>query len=51
LKFEIEHALESVARANDCKTIRMHTARHGLVKLALNSGWHTAEIVLRKSIR
>lgn len=50
LKFEIEHSLEAIARANGCRSIRMHTARHGLVKLALNNGWHTAEIVLRKSI-
>ena len=50
LKFDIESALEKIAREMQCKSMRMHTARHGLVKLSLANGWHCAEIVLRKPL-
>lgn len=50
LRFEIEDLLIRLAKSFNCQTMRMHTVRHGLISSALKCGWHTAEIVLRKSI-
>lgn len=50
LRFQLQDLLLGLAKQNHCKTIRMHTCRHGLVSDALRHGWHTAEIVLRKSV-
>ncbi len=50
LRYSLSDTLCAFAKANGCKSIRMSTVRHGLVKSALAIGWHTAEIVLRKNI-
>jgi len=50
LRFALDELLCRLARQNNCRSIRMHTARHGLVKNALAIGWHTAEITLRKHL-
>lgn len=50
LRFQLQDLLIRLALKNNCKTIRMHTCRHGLVADALRNGWHTGEIVLRKNI-
>lgn len=39
-----------IAAQNDCKFIRFHTARKGLVKKALSLGFHVSEIVLRLTL-
>lgn len=39
-----------IAAQNDCKFIRFHTARKGLVKKALALGFHVSEIVLRLTL-
>lgn len=47
----LSEALEEMARHENCQCIRLHTARHGLVKLATeNYGFRISEIVLRKNI-
>lgn len=38
----------TLARSLGCKSIRMATVRHGLIKLALADNWNVAEITLRK---
>jgi hypothetical protein len=50
LRFDLEKILLSFAQYARCKTLRMHTVRHGLVKQALDRDWHVAEIVLRKTV-
>lgn len=43
-------AIASLARELSCKSVRFATVRHGLVKLALESGWNVTEITMRKYI-
>jgi hypothetical protein len=50
LRFDLEKLLLTLAAREECKSIRMHTCRAGLVRDALNTGWHTAEIVIRKHL-
>lgn len=50
LRHDLDRLLSQLAEKCGCKSIRFHTSRHGLVSEALKNGWHTAEIVLRKSI-
>lgn len=50
-RYEIETALLEQAKALGCHSIRMHTARAGLVKEAIGHGYHVAEIVLRKPVK
>lgn len=50
LVYDLNDFLHRLARANRCQSIRLHTCRHGLVKTALASGYHTAEIVLRQHL-
>ncbi len=42
-------AVDAIAAAEKCESARFHTIRPGLVKFAHEHGWHTSEIVLRKS--
>ncbi len=41
---------KKIAYANGCKFIRFHTARKGLVKKALEQGFHVSEIVCRLTL-
>lgn len=43
--------IERLAHSLNCKSIRFATVRHGLVKLALDSGWNVTEITLRKYLK
>ncbi len=51
LRYSLSDTLIAFAKHHGCKSIRMHTCRHGLVKSALSIGWHTAEIVIRKNLQ
>lgn len=42
--------IEDLARRMNCRTMRLHTMRLGLVAKAMEQGWHTSEIVLRKEL-
>ncbi len=48
LRVQVSELLRELARVSDCKSIRLHTARQGLVRDALTIGYHVAEITLRK---
>lgn len=50
LRFDLEKMFCALAKNLGCQTLRMHTVRHGLVRDALQAGWHVAEIVLRKNL-
>ncbi len=50
LRFSIEEMLCKLAIEQGCKSIRFHTVRAGLVKVALSIGWHVSEVVLRKNL-
>jgi len=41
---------KKLAKENNCKFIRFHTARKGLVKKALEQGFHVSEIVCRMTL-
>ena len=41
---------KKIARENNCDFIRFHTARKGLVKRALEMGFHVSEIVCRLTL-
>lgn len=41
---------KKIAHENNCKFIRFHTARKGLVKKALEQGFHVSEIVCRLTL-
>lgn len=41
---------KKLAKENNCKFIRFHTARKGLVKKALQQGFHVSEIVCRLTL-
>ena len=45
----LAQAVDALAAVEKCDTARFHTIRPGLVKFAHGKGWHTSEIVLRKS--
>jgi hypothetical protein len=45
----LARAVDAIAAAEKCESARFHTIRPGLVKFAHGHGWHTSEIVLRKS--
>lgn len=45
----LAQAIDSIAAANKCESARFNTIRPGLVKFAQLHGWHTSEIVMRKS--
>lgn len=42
---------EKIAKQNNCVFIRFHTARKGMVKTALQMGFHVSEIVCRKPVQ
>lgn len=42
--------LEWLARENGLKHIRFHTVRNGLIKRAVDAGFHVSEVILRKEI-
>ncbi len=50
LRYDIDNALTELAQANECKSVRLHTARPGLVRECLKVGYHAAEVVLRRYI-
>lgn len=50
LRFALDDFLSVLARRERCRSVRMHTARHGLVAESIKAGWHVAEITLRKHI-
>lgn len=50
VRHEIDEALTALARLKGCKSIRLHTVRHGLIKEALFHGWEISEIVIRKHL-
>ncbi len=41
---------KKLAKENGCKFVRFHTARKGLVKKALEQGFHVSEIVCRLTL-
>lgn len=43
--------LEEIARKNDCKTIRLNTARPGLCKKLQKMDWFVSEILMRKELK
>lgn len=45
----LARAVDALAAAEKCASARFHTIRQGLVKFAHLHGWHTSEIVLRKT--
>ncbi|MBC7367166.1 MAG: hypothetical protein H7343_10220 [Undibacterium sp.] len=47
---EVMPELETLARANDCASIRFHTMRPGLVKKVTAHGYRVAEMILRKTL-
>lgn len=50
LSADLAEAIELLARAEHCSSIRFHTVRPGLVKVSCELGYRVSEIVLRKDI-
>lgn len=42
--------LETLARSENCSTLRFHTMRPGLIRKAESLGFHVSEIILRKTL-
>ena len=47
---EVMPLLEGIAKSNNCKSIRLHTMRTGLVQKLIKADWFVSEIVMRKEI-
>ncbi len=51
IRHVMETLLVEIAEKENCRSIRMHTVRAGLIKEAINKDWHIAEVVLRKTLK
>ena len=51
LSNEIIPILEDIAKQYNCKSIRLHTMRTGLVQKIIKLDWFVSELVMRKEIK
>ena len=47
---ELSPIVDAIAAANQCQSIRFHTSRPGMVKVAENFGYKIAETIVRKKL-
>lgn len=42
--------VDEIARQAECRTVRFHTARPGLLRHALAAGFHVSDVILRRAV-